>query len=203
MRNIALKVLLLIGGVLVTLWFAIDYGIYAIILAWFMSIRETAFLLGQTYFFRQVLRPFSKRLTEGLIVLLFGRATLGRKKARLIQIISERIELVLTIWRRLPEMMHIILIVGILSVIALSDYTLYLLVFAVPIGRYLFKVLHYCGIDFPYDQWVRIPRRRVRRYLRTNKVLRITRHPWRVFIYCILKRFETERELRNNKAPLS
>jgi hypothetical protein len=203
MRHIALRLLLFALGVIISLALAFEYGIHAIIFAWFMSIEETTMLIARTYLFRQIMRPISKRFTEWIIVLLCGRAAVGRTKVRFIGPIISRIQILSYRWNTLPPAIRILTAVGLLVAIGLSDYWVYLIVFAAPLGRYIYRALHLSGMDLPFDRWVQVPRKRVRRFLRTNFVCRVARMPWRRFVYCILKRTETAREQHWWKIVLS
>ncbi|MDB5187619.1 MAG: hypothetical protein JWO50_139 [Candidatus Kaiserbacteria bacterium] len=194
MHYFARSLLLLLVGIIASLVVAIEFGIHTIIFAWVLSVQETVSVVARTYLFRQVLRPISKRFTEWFIVLFFGRAAAGKFKHWILRPLIARFNILYARWTNLPPLARVFAAVVALVVVLMSDYWMYLIVFAIPIARYLYKALHFTGIDFPFDRWVQKPRRKFRRFIRTNALARMLRYPWRSFVYLVLKRSETARE---------
>jgi hypothetical protein len=185
------KALLVGAGAVAIIAISAERGALATLLAWIAPAQEAALALTQTYFFRLVIRPFSKRLTQVLILVTCGEAIVGRLKSRYI---VRAFEAIVAYWGRLSLGWRIAIAGGVFSAIALSEYGSYLALLMLPFASPLLRLLHFWGLDIPFDHVVRPIRRKLRYALRKNPILRAMRWPYRSVICILLRRTETARQ---------
>ncbi len=195
--SIVFKSLLLFLGVVLIIIASIKYFVFTALLAWLAPVQEAIIVLGQSWMYRQLIRPFSKRFSEIVIVWIFGRAWVGKIKARYIFGTLRSID---NVWNRIPLSLRLVSAGGIFILLATSEYAFYLLFVMIPLSSPIIRALHFWGIDLPFDEIVRPIRHKFRRIMRTNAFWKKVRIPYRRLRRLVLKRVETARERRMSKA---
>lgn len=189
MSNI-LKALFIAAAAVALLVVSVERGALPALLAWIAPAQEAALALTQSYFFRLAVRPFSKRLTQALILVTCGEAAFGRIKSRYV---FRAFREVARYWRSLSVSWRMAVASAVFAAIALSEYGSYLAVLMLPFASPILRTLHFWGLDLPFDQAIRPVRRKLRYVLRNNALLRALRRPYRSVVCILLKRTETAR----------
>jgi hypothetical protein len=185
------KALLVGTGAVAIILISLERGALATLLAWVAPAQEAALALTQTYFFRLAIRPFSKRFTQVLVLVTCGEAIVGRFKSRYI---VRTFKMIVESWSRLSLAWRIAIAGGVFSAISLSEYGSYLALVMLPFASPLLRLLHFWGLDIPVDHFLRPIRRKWRRALRKNPILRALRRPYRSVVCILLRRTETARQ---------
>ena len=147
--------------------------------------------------YRQLIRPFSKRFSEIVIVWIFGRAMVGKIKTTYV---IGTLNVIIATWDRIPLGLRIASVCGVFILVATSEYAFYLVLVMIPFSSPIVRALHFWGIDLPFDEVVRPIRRRFRRMMRTHVWFIKGRIPYRRLFRFLLKKTETARERRVSRA---
>lgn len=147
---------------------------------WLLSFK----LVAKIYMLRQIMSPFWRIVTRGLIT-VFGIRLLGVFKSKLtlaVDFTKEQLDR----WRKLPFWIRWGIFTGSLAAIGIFGFGIYVLPIWIPFLQPVFRKLHMWWFDTIATRWLRPARMKLRYTFRNNPVLVILRMPHRVAFYFIL-----------------
>jgi hypothetical protein len=199
MHKHVLRLLLLFGALVLAAILLVYYDIYAILLAWFWSAEEVGLMVGKTFLFRLIQRPFWAIVTRVVIVMSFGYSFEGRMRSRVMNPFMRTYARALEWWKRMPVALRAIIAVFFALDCALLLWVHWQIVVFVPFAGSVVRKIDYWTGDRLFDRWTGHVRFRVRRFQRSNPLARtFLRWPRRVLAF-VLRTLEKRREERIEK----